>query len=77
MEYVVAGWAQCSSRAVLPFSLQHGSNYSLQKMCPQDKCVLSYCVAETQQRVYKSKTQVNSEEQQLDPDECASPSATD
>ena len=72
MEYMVAGWAQCRSPAVLrvrtwlcmtqAFSLQHASNFtcSLQTVRPQDKFVLSYCVAETQWRVYKSKTQVNS-----------------
>lgn len=72
MEYVVAGWAQCRSPAMLPvrtllcviraFSIQHASNFtcSLQTVRPQDKFVLSYRVAETQWRVYKSKTQVNS-----------------
>lgn len=61
MEYMVAGWAQCRSPAMLPvriwlcviqaFSLQHASNYRLQTVRPQDKFVLSYCVAETQRRV--------------------------
>lgn len=69
MACTVAVWACCMSPAVLTartwlcgiqaYSLQHSPDFTgnLQTGQPQEKLVLSYCIAETEWRVYKSKIQ--------------------